>query len=113
MTTKTKRKSSPRVADIARAWKSHTATAIQAERHAAPRQLAIRIGAHLQIIEADCEALSFRLRALGEDSLADIAETFLIVVKDLVGKVGDNLLVLTHDVATRYSKRIAAGVDVA
>jgi hypothetical protein len=108
-----KQKASERIAKLATAWSTHRETMDEATRYAEPRQLANRIAAHLQLIEADAEALCIRLHALGESDLADTTDKLLHVVRDMIPRVGQNLLLVCHDVARRYAQRMPAPVDVA
>lgn len=101
------------MAKIAAAWSTHRNTMDEAVRHTQPRQLANRIAAHLQLIEADADQLSLCLRALDEQEIADIADNLLHVVRDMIPRVGQNLLIVCHDVAQRYAQRMPAPMDVA
>lgn len=113
MSKKSKDKAAEQLARLAKAWSTHRNVMDEAARYAEPRQLANRIAAHLQLIEADAEALCIRLHALGESDLADTTDNLLHVVRDMIPRVGQNLLIVCHDVARRYAHRMPAPVDVA
>lgn len=88
---------------LGRLFVSSTATATEAARHAAPRQLATRIAANLQHVEADAEELMFRLHALGEIEKADAVEALLGIVRSLVNKGSSALILSCHQVAESYA----------
>jgi hypothetical protein len=87
---------------------ANTATALEAGQHAAPRQLATRIAANLQHVEADAEELLFRLHALGEMEKAEAVEALLNVVRSIITKASDNLVMSCHKVAADYAATMKA-----
>lgn len=83
-------------------------TALEAGQHAAPRQLATRIAANLQHVEADSEELLFRLHALGEMEKAEAVEALLNVVRSIINTASDNLVLSCHKVAADYAASMQA-----
>ena len=87
---------------------ANTATALEAGQHAAPRQLATRIAANLQHVEADAEELLFRLHALGEMEKAEAVEALLNVVRSIIAKASDSLVMSCHNIASTYAATMKA-----
>jgi hypothetical protein len=108
MTTKKPKTAKAEIFKLGRIIAANTATALEAGQHAAPRQLATRITANLQHVEADAEELLFRLHALGEMEKADAVEALLGVVRSIITTAGDNLVMSCHNIASAYAATMKA-----